>query len=184
MESNFENLLQKAEDFSNLETLVELKGTQTEITQTKKDKRQELIKSLENLKLITSLKFKKGTANYRAFHGQNLTLQKDAELCITAAVMAKLGMKYLSELTQYGLTLAALHEITILKNEFLELIITKELAQFGTVENNRSRILFGNEIHTELMRYTTTGMSIWRDTSAARYNDYVMYDVKKPKKTA
>ena len=136
----------------------------------------------KKVKMIASISFKKGSAKYRIFHTQHLTLQKDADLCITAKVIIQLANKYFAELTLYGLSAGILDDITTLNNEFQDLIISQQLAECDKKGNNLNRILFGNEIYTEMMRYTAVGMAIWETKSEARYNDYVVYNVKSKQK--
>lgn len=183
-QSHFDILLQKAETFYNWQTTVETRGRQMEITQIRNAKRQQLTTALENVKVLASLTFKKGTARYKAFHNKRLALLKESEMYIAASVIAALGTKYLSDLGQYGLTEDMLDEIAVLNTEYSELILSQQLAQSDAVENNTGRILFGNEIYAELSRYTTLGMAIWESKSTARYNDYLIYSVKNNNKAA
>lgn len=175
-ESEFEMLEQQIETFSDWETDIEVKAIQTEITLAKKAKADAVIEAIKKVMTIVALKFKKGSAIYKAFGTYKLALQKEADLHLTAKLVVERGLLHMSELSVHGLTLDQLNTITALNNEYFDVLLNQKVAQANRKNCNNDRILLGNEIYTKLKRYTTLGLSIWRTKSEAMYNDYLMYD--------
>lgn len=178
-DGEFDLFAQEVENFSNWVTDIELKAKQMEITLAKKAKANEVIDAIEKLMHIVELKFKKGSAHYKAFGTDKLSLQNDSKLYLTAKQVVKMGLLYLSELTIHGLTLDHLNTLTDLNDAYLNLLLDQRISLSNRKNFNEERILLGNDIYAKLKRYTTLGLSIWNTESVAKYNDYLLYDEKK-----
>ncbi len=183
-ENELNTLAQQIEIFSNWETDIEVKAQQTEITFAKNNKANALLEVIEKVSSIVAQKYKKGSARYKAFGTDNIWLQKEAELGLTAQLVVKVGTQNLAELNAHGLTQDLLDSITALNNEFIELLLNQKLTTADRKSSNSHRITLGNEIYTQLKRYTTLGRSIWKSQSEAKYNDYLIYSEKANKARA
>lgn len=168
--------------FANLETDIEVKGSQAVLTVAKKEKARAIKEALQNIMAFVALVFKKGTPQYSSFGTHDITHQKEADLYVTALLVVKLGTKYLPELSLHGVTAAHLEAISVLKEEYLELIIDQRTEKVNRQIIREDRIALGNKIYDTLQQYRAVGLSYWETRSSARYNDYLLYPGKRDRK--
>jgi hypothetical protein len=163
------------EAFLDITTDIEMLGDQIEITKSKNAKAGELRAAIRNVMGRVQLKFGINSGQYKSFGTGTLSKQTRGNLMVTGKLVVRRGTRYLPELAANGLTVEMLDVITVLYNEFIELIIDQDSIIADRDQMQEARVEAGNALYSALVSYTATGFVIWETASAARYNDYVIY---------
>jgi hypothetical protein len=162
--------------FSNTITDIEAVSNQTGVTAAKDAKADQLRVAIRAVMARAELKFSVSTSKYRKFGTEALSQQSDSDLLRTGKRVVRVGTELLPDLTANGLTAAMLTAITTLCNEFDILMTDMEVKIAERDIMQEDRVEAGNVIYKSLVAYTTTGLSIWKTSDVAKYNDYVIYD--------
>ncbi|MES2574393.1 MAG: hypothetical protein V4572_05595 [Bacteroidota bacterium] len=162
--------------FSEKVTDIEAKNNQTEVTQTKNAKGEELKTAIRNVMQRIELVFGKNSAQYRQSGSKALSKKSDSEVLIAAKVLVQRSTIHLQELMNTGITTAMLDNIIVLCNDFEELIHEQNDKIWERNFLKENRIEQGNAIYATLIQYTAIGFEIWQNNNVARYNDYIIYD--------
>ncbi len=162
--------------FSETITDIEALGDQTQVTVYKDAKAEAIRTAIRGVMSRVVLSFKEGSPKYKKFGTDALSKQTDSDLLITAKRVVRVGTEYLTELTTRGLTAGMLDAITVMANEFTDLIIDLKIEIGARDVKQESRVEAGNAIYTTLVKYTNTGQSIWESTNVAKFNDYIIYN--------
>lgn len=162
--------------FSNTITDIEAVSSQSGITTTKDVKADQLRVAIRTVMARVELKYGVRDAVYRKFGSEALSQQSDSDLLITGKRVVRVGTEFLATLTANGLTAAMLTAITTLCNEFDTLLLDLKIKIAERDIMQEDRVEAGNTIYKTLVKYTTTGLSIWETSDVAKYNDYVIYN--------
>jgi hypothetical protein len=173
--TNFDVLEEKLNLFADGVTDIEIVNDQAEITKLKDAKAEELRVAIRGLMSRVQLVFDTHSSKYKKFGTEALAQQTDADLLIIAKIVVRVGTTFLAELAAKGGTLALLESITALGNDFTNLIVDMKIKMRERDVMQEERVEAANCIYTTLVRYTTTGQSIWTTRNVAKYNDYVLY---------
>lgn len=161
--------------FSQSITDIEAINNQTEATQSKNAKTEELRTAIRYVMKRVEFVFGSNTARYAQFNTKALSRKTDLDLLITAKIVVITGTKYLQELTKTGLTAAMLDAIRELCQDFEELILKLKDKIWERNYLQENRIEAGNKLYEILVKYAAVGFTIWENNNAAKCNDYVIY---------
>ncbi|MCF6130709.1 hypothetical protein [Flavobacterium wongokense] len=162
--------------FSERLTDVEALGNQTNVTANKDAKGEEVRNAIRDIMARVTLVYMFGTPKYKKFGTDELAHQSDSDLIITAKRVVRVATEMMPALTANGVTIGMLNALTILAEDFTNLIVDMKM-QIGNRDiEQEDRVEAGNAIYTTLVSYTNTGQSIWETTDVAKFNDYVLYN--------
>lgn len=163
----------KVEDFPGDEQLEAIKMNLTE----KKDSaRNALEKTMRSIFNMAENVFGLYSARYKEFGDAGISQQSDAEIVRVARIMGLTAEKYLSELSNEGLTPEKIATL-IVQRQALDVAIDQQ-AQ-GVSDRDvaaEGRIEALNNLYQLLTKYTGIGKDIFYETNEAKYNDYIIYD--------
>lgn len=162
--------------FSERLTDVEALSDQTQITQNKDAKANEIRSAITAVMGRVELNFGFGSPKYKKFGTDTLSRQSDSDLLITAKRVVRVGTEFLAELSANGLTEAMLTAIDSLADEFSDLMVQMKIEIGNRDIEQEDRVEAGNEIYKTLVKYTNAGQAIWNATDVAKFNDYVLYN--------
>ena len=162
--------------FSDRITDVEALGDQTSVTANKDAKAEEIRNAIRSIMSRVVLVFAVDTPKYKKFGTDELAHQTDSDLLITAKRVVRVGTQYLSELSVNGVTASMLEAITTRADEFADLIVQMKIEIGNRDIEQEDRVEAGNIIYKTLVKYTSTGQSIWETNDVAKFNDYVLYN--------
>ena len=92
-------------------------------------------------------------------------------------MMVRVGTEFLVELAANGLTAPMLDAVTVLADDFSDLIVDLKIEIGNRDIEQESRVESGNTIYTSLVKYIKTGQSICESTNIAKFNDYIIYNI-------
>ena len=173
---NITNLKNSLNTFADRLTDVEALGDQTQATENKDRKAEELRVAIADVMTRVRLTFPEGSPKYRKFGTDTLSKQIDAELHITAKRVVRVGTELLAELASNGLTQDMLDTISTLADKFADAIVAMKIEIGDRDIEQEDRVEAGNAIYTILAKYTSLGQSIWETSDVAKFNDYVLYN--------
>lgn len=165
----------KEDEFEAFPTDAEYKALVTIATENKDITRTQLIVDIRNITDRAMLKWGIESGRYNRFDVKSLTKMADKDLHFAARRVVRVGTIYLSDLTPDGLTQVMLDNLTDLAELFEENLNSLRDAIAIRDEKTEERITLGNELYALVSKYCETGKVIWKDTSEAKYNDYVIY---------
>lgn len=166
----------KTTKFSKTATDVELVSDQSEVTSEKVGVADQLKEAIRDVMSRVVLKYPAKSARYRKFGTEALSQQSDAELLVIAERVFRVGTEMLADLAANGLTAGMLEEINALANKLLRGVVDVKLEIADRDIDQESRVEAGNAIYATLIKYTNTGQAIWKKSSVAKFNDYVVYN--------
>lgn len=145
-------------------------------TEEKDRAREKLNTKISEIMALVALRFGKSSAHYRHFGIGNIVNLTDEQVQRSCANVVRCAMLYRNELLEVGVTQHLIDGLHSSRNEF----ITTLDAQGFTVRDRdiatENRIVAGNKLYQELMRYMNVGKAFWKSRNEAKYNDYIMYD--------
>ncbi len=115
------------------------------------------------------------SGRYKRFDVKDLTKMSDKDLLFASRRVVRIGTIYLADLSAEGLTQAMLDALTALTQTFEDNLNTLSDAISVRDEKTEERITLGNELYALVTKYCEIGKVIWKDTSEAKYNDYIIY---------
>jgi hypothetical protein len=168
-------LSDKADDFDEYPTDAEYKGLVTIAAQVKDAVRKQLHVEVRGVSDRAIIKWGAGSGQYKRFEVKDLANMPDKDLLFAARRTLRIGTEYLSDLTDEGLTQAILDSLEALAQDFEDKI--NALRDSVSVRDTKTeeRIGLGNELYALVAKYCEIGKIIWKETSEARYNDYIIY---------
>ncbi len=174
--TNITNLKNSLNTFADRLTDVEALGDQTQATENKDRKAEELRVAIADVMTRVRLTFPEESPKYRKFGTDTLSKQTDAELHITAKRVVRVGTELLAELASNGLTQDMLDTISTSADKFADAIVAMKIEIGDRDIEQEDRVEAGNAIYTILAKYTSLGQSIWETSDVAKFNDYVLYN--------
>lgn len=171
--AEFETARDTVENFPSDEQLESIKMDLTE----KKDKaRSALEKTMRSIFNMAQNKFGQFSAKYKEFGNAAISQQSDSELVRTATSTINTATKYLSGLSDEGLSAPKIATLTT-EREALDVAIDAQAQGISDRDlATEDRIEALNELYRILTKYAGTGQDIFYETDEAKYNDYIIYD--------
>ncbi len=162
--------------FNNLPTDEELLGAQRIATDAKDLKADELREAIADILNRVERKYGARSAQYRQFGTSKLSNSTNGELSYIASRVLRVATNIQLNLVDEGLTPEVLADFTLLIDQFNAALKVKEDAAANRELGTEKRLETANAIYETLVKNCDTGKRIWRSTSEARYNDYIIYD--------
>jgi hypothetical protein len=174
--TDFDELKESIDAFSDTTTDVESLNTQTDTTTTKDAKAEELRQAIRTVMSRVVLVFAEGSSNYKKFGAELLSKQLDSDLLITGKRVVRVANEFFAALEPKGLQAEMLTAIINIRTEFEELIVDVKLKIAERDTEQQQRVEKANAIYETLVKYAVTGQNIWVSTDVAKYNDYIIYN--------
>jgi hypothetical protein len=165
----------KEDEFEAFPTDSEYKGLVIIATEDKDADRLQLFVDIRNITDRALIKWGENSGRYKRFDVKDLTKFSDKDLLFAARRVVRIGTIYLVDLTPEGLTQLMLTNLTALAQSFEDNLNNLRDAIAVRDEKTEERIILGNELYALVSKYCEIGKVIWKDTSEAKYNDYVIY---------
>jgi hypothetical protein len=165
----------KGNEFEAFPTDAEYQGLVTIATEDKDADREQLHVDIRGITDRAMLKWGEDSGRYKRFDVKNLTKLADKDLHFAARRVVRIGTIYLADLAAEGLTQAMLDALTALAQSFEDNLNDLRDAIAVRDEKTEERIELGNELYALVSKYCEIGKVIWKETSEAKYNDYIIY---------
>lgn len=173
--TEFELAIQQFDDFPSDE---QLEGIQMDTTKSKNEYRANLEKQLRTFFLSAKNVFGDATGKYREFGNPDLTRQTDDVLVRSGKTMVKTATKYITDLATEGITADKISKLNDTVAGFDTSIDKQREAIKSRDTSTEDRAVLANAVYNLIVKYADVGKDIWRETSEAKYNDYVIYNTK------
>jgi len=161
------------DDFPNDEQLEAIKMN---LTEEKDAARSALEKTMRSIFNMAENVFGLYSAKYKEFGNAGISQQSDAEVVRVAKIMSLTAEKYLTELSDEGLTAEKIATLTTQRNA-LDVAIDAQAQGISDRDvTAEGRIEALNKLYQLLTKYTGIGKDIFYETNEAKYNDYIIYD--------
>jgi hypothetical protein len=115
--------------------------------------------------------------------GKSVSL-KDAALCEKGGRVERVGREYLEELKENGLTEEMLTNLKECTDTFDDLIDEQKRAIVNSELKTQERHKLANELYEYIVKISDFGKATYEGVDEAKYNDYIIGDKAKKKKTA
>lgn len=164
--------------FANMETDELLESKKMVATQVKNEKRAIAETIMRRITTMAQLCFKAGSSKIRAFGELALAHQTDDDIVRTARTIELAATLYLPDLIADGISQQTIQDLQAAR-ERLDLAI--DLQNEAIIKRDMAtsaRVSICNELYGFVTKYAEMGKLIWRETSEAHYNDYVLYDTR------
>ncbi|HUM51501.1 MAG TPA: hypothetical protein PK431_06775 [Chitinophagales bacterium] len=169
--------------FAEFPTDSESAGDKAIATETKNASNAALSQAIQTIMVRVENKFGTHSAKYRSFNTSRLYYLDDANLLLLGRHVANRATLYLADLASLGLTTAEIDALRALCTAFENSILEQQAMIAERDIMQEDRVVMGNAIFTQLRNYCKLAKSAWRTVSAAKYNDYVIYDTPSGEKT-
>jgi len=173
-QSKIDEFLTKATAFAQCSFDNEFLGVQMFKTEAKNRKVSELKSAVSDLMLKVEMSATRNSIMYAQFRNVSLAELSNTELVFQGRCTANIGLKYLAQLTDFGVTLEEIQKINTLVNQLTDSLNEQNVA---IVERNiatRARAEKTNELFGLLSTYRNLGRKMWLNSDISRSNDYVM----------
>jgi hypothetical protein len=154
----------------------QLEAIKMNLTEQKDAARNTLEKTMRSIFNMAENVFGLYSARYKEFGDAGISQQSDAELVRVAKIMSLTAEKYLTELSDEGLTSEKVATLIAQRNA-LDMAIDKQAQGISDRDvAAEGRIEALNKLYQLLTKYTGIGKDIFYETNEAKYNDYIIYD--------
>jgi len=162
--------------FSNSVNDSEAFNSQIGVAQAKKAKAEELRTAIRLLMKRVEFVYGVNTARYGQFGTKGLSRKGESDLLITGKIVVVVSTEHLQQLSETGLTTAMLDAILVLCEQLEELMhkLSDKIWERNYLQEYRIEV--GNMLYVKLVQYASVGFRVWETTSAAKYNDYIIYN--------
>lgn len=154
----------------------QLEAIKINLTEQKDAARKALEKSMRSIFNMAENVFGQFSAKYKEFGNALISQQSDAEIVRVAKIMSSTAEKYLTELSEEGLTSDKINTL-ITQRDALDLAIDAQaqgISDRDVAAEGRVEAL--NILYQLLTKYAGIGQDIFYETNEAKYNDYIIYD--------
>ncbi len=164
------------EEYSNIETDIEMSSDITDATFTRNEKRSDLETALRSLgtRLENKGDFSIGFMNKVTI--PSMTKISDDQLVRSGKQVVKNVATKLDVLAEVGITEVYLNGISDKITLFDQAIDDKVAAELAREVKTAERIEKGNQLYAELVKLANTGKDIWYTVNEAKYNDYLLIE--------
>lgn len=171
----------KIDAFDDFPTDEELQGVVVDATANKDALAQNIRVQARTIRNMAELQYHK-TGSYKTFGFEGMDEMSDANLYRLAKRVVRVGTKLLPVLSKQGLTQEILDTLAQIAVDFDKAMDTQESEIENRDLQTQERIRLGNDLYAVLVQLASIGKSLYQDTDAAKYNDYVLYhENTKPK---
>lgn len=154
----------------------QLEAVKMNLTEQKDAARKALEKTMRSIFNMAENVFGQESAKYKEFGNAMISQQSDAEIVRVAKIMSLTADKYITELSDEGLTEEKV-EMLITQRNTLDLAIDAQAKGISDRDvATESRVEALNRLYELLIKYAGIGQDIFYETSEAKYNDYVIYN--------
>lgn len=154
----------------------QLEAIKMNLTEQKDAARKALEKTMRSIFNMAENVFGQGSAKYKEFGNAMISQQSDAEIVRVAKIMSLTAEKYLTELSDEGLTSEKIATLIAQRNT-LDVAIDAQAQGISDRDvATESRVEALNRLYQLLTKYAGIGKDIFYETSEAKYNDYIIYD--------
>lgn len=154
----------------------QLEAIKMNLTEQKNAARNALEKTMRSIFNRAENVFGQGNAKYKEFGNAMISQQSDAEIVRVARIMSLTAEKYLTELSDEGLTTEKIAMLIAQRNA-LDVAIDAQAQGISDRDvAAESRVEALNKLYQLLTKYAGIGKDIFYETSEAKYNDYIIYD--------
>ncbi len=154
----------------------QLEAIKMNLTEKKDAARDALEKTMRSIFNMAENVFGLYAAKYKEFGNAAISQQSDAEIVRTAKIMTATAQKYLTELSDEGLTSDKINTL-VAQREALDLAIDAQAQGISDRDvATEGRIEALNKLYQLLTKYAGTGQDIFYEINEAKYNDYIIYD--------
>jgi len=156
--------------------VVEL-GEQTEATEEKDVDSEQVKDKLKELRSAAARAFGEKKAEYKQFGLKDIDDFTYADILRVSMVVQGLTATYAVQLATKGWDAADNTELQTLTNDFVASMQNQSIETGSRDIAQEGRVVAGNEIYNLIQNeLCEAGKSYWRTRSAAKYNDYIIYD--------
>ncbi len=163
------------ETFDDTPTDDELLGVEEDATKTKDGLAEQIRVAIRPIRDMAQLQYH-GVGKYAGFGFKGMDKLGDNDLCRMAGRVVRVGTTLLSDLMAQGLTTAQLTALAALKDAFNKSIDAQHEAEETRALQTGDRVAAGNALWAEMVRLCSIGKSLYADTDAVKYKDYVLTD--------
>lgn len=154
----------------------QLEAIKINLTEQKDAARNTLEKTMRSIFNRAENVFGQGSAKYKEFGNAMISQQSDAEIVRVARIMSLTAEKYLTELSDEGLTSEKIATLIAQRNA-LDVAIDAQAQGISDRDvATESRVEALNKLYQLLTKYAGIGKDIFYEISEAKYNDYIIYD--------
>lgn len=152
-------------------------GEQEEATEEKATDADLLMEKMKDLRSAVARAFGEGSTEYGRFGFKGLDKFTDAELLKAALVAHGLATTYAAPLAAKGFLAADNTELQTMCSTFVSGIQHQRIETGSRDIAQEDRVKAGNDLYALLEKeLCEAGKSYWRTRSAAKYNDYIIYN--------
>lgn len=154
----------------------QLEAIKINLTEQKDAARRALEKSMRSIFNMSENVFGQYSAKYKEFGDALISQQSDAELVRVAKIMSLTAEKYLTELSDEGLSSDKINTLMAQRNE-LDIAIDEQAKGISDRDvAAEARVEALNKLYQLVTKYTGIGQDIFYETNEAKYNDYIIYN--------
>ncbi|WP_346984690.1 hypothetical protein [Chryseobacterium sp. POE27] len=154
----------------------QLEAIKMNLTEKKDAARNALEKTMRSIFNRAENVFGLYSAKYKEFGDAGISQQSDAEIVRVAKIMSLTAEKYLTELSDEGLTSEKIATLIAQRNALDVAIDAQAQGVSDRDVAAEGRIEALNKLYQLLTKYTGIGKDIFYETNEAKYNDYIIYD--------
>ncbi|KFF07612.1 hypothetical protein [Chryseobacterium luteum] len=154
----------------------QLEAVKINLTEQKDAARKALEKTMRSIFNMAENVFGQQSAKYKEFGNALISQQSDAEVVRIAKIMSLTAEKYLTQLSDEGLTADKINTL-ITQRDILDVAIDAQaqgISDRDVAAEGRVEAL--NKLYRLLTKYAGIGQDIFYETNEAKYNDYIIYD--------
>jgi hypothetical protein len=152
-------------------------GEQMEATEDKDVDIEQVKDKLKELRSAVARAFGEKSNEYKQFNFQGLDKFTDAQVLKQSLVVQGLNVTYAVQLATKGWDAADNTELQTLTNEVVASLQNQSIETGSRDNAQEARVLAGNAVYNLLQNeLCEAGRAYWRTRSAAKYNDYIIYD--------
>jgi hypothetical protein len=130
---------------------------------------------LGNLRIMAENTFGIGSVAYRAFRFEGMVEREDDTLLRLGKRSRLEGIANQSAMATWGCTIGFLNQLQTDLQDFDAKMDELETSKTARIKATVLRITTGNDLYTRLEKICNTGKDVYRQTSAAKMNDYLIY---------
>lgn len=154
----------------------QLEAIKIDLTEQKDAARKALERSMRSIFNAAENVFGQHSAKYKEFGNALISQQSDAELVRIAKIMSLTAEKYLTELSDEGLTADKINTL-ITQRDTLDIAIDSQAQGISDRDvATEGRVEALNKLYQLLTKYAGIGQDIFYETNEAKYNDYIIHD--------
>lgn len=173
-EEFIENFEAKVNNLESLPVYGQILADQVAETEKKEEAKLVLIQNLQKQRRIFAMLFPFGTMEYNHNMKGNLHSMKFEAFKSRVKTMIARFEKYLTELSEFGMTQETIDSLKADFANYLALGTTKTAGKDNGDNSTEDTYAVINDVYSDLKRICDAGKALWIDESPARYKDYVI----------